>query len=621
MTGRARQTLIALLLTCLWGFGLGIAHTRGNTWFLDRVEAGLTDFRTLLRGPRHAPDLVTIIAIDDETARIAGGYPIDRVALARIVDAIAEFKPKVIALDLLLVDPGPEEGDAALARALGRSASVIAAAAVYPSGIRWTTVENAGPLAGIANAEKFLLPLKRFTDASALGVANVVTDSTGTPRFVPMLFTTGGRTEASFALRAAALAGNVDPVIEPGRLFLGGRAVRTDFGHALPLNFYGPRGAIRTVSGASALNGQLTRDSVYQRIVVIGVTATGGGDAFSTPFDPVLPGVEVISTAISHLTTGGGLVRDNTTRLADAGTALLLSLLLVGLLAWRRSTIGFAAIAGAIIAWMGINFAAFSSGIWLSAALPLAVAAPSAMLFGLAQIWFSRRSAKYFADQSMLLQRFQAPVLGQWLTRHPDFLAKPVRQNAAIVFIDLSGFTGLSQTLGPAATRELLNDFYALAEREVAACGGVITSFAGDGAMIVFGLPEPAADDPSNAAQCCIRLADCTRNWLSALPASISSRIGFKIGAHFGEIVASRLGSGHHQQITATGDTTNLASRLMEVAAGHGAEIAMSDEMLRIVGRHSAPFELGVLSGPLQTSIRGRSGSLAVWLWQGKQPS
>ena len=43
---------------------------------------------------------------------------------------------------------------------------------------------------------------------------------------------------------------------------------------------------------------------------MIGATATGAGDVFPTPFDPVLPGVEVMSTAIAHLMTGDGIVRD-----------------------------------------------------------------------------------------------------------------------------------------------------------------------------------------------------------------------------------------------------------------------------------------------------------------------
>jgi adenylate cyclase len=93
-------------------------------------------------------------------------------------------------------------------------------------------------------------------------------------------------------------------------------------------------------------------------------------------------------------------------------------------------------------------------------------------------------------------------------------------------------------------------------------------------------------------------------------------RLGFKVGAHFGVIVASRLGGGSYQHITAIGDTVNVASRLMEVAAGRGAELALSDELLKAAGHDAALFKSGVLTGPEEAHIRGRSGSLAIWLWQ-----
>ncbi|TIP83009.1 MAG: CHASE2 domain-containing protein, partial [Mesorhizobium sp.] len=134
MSGRALQTLIALVLAGLWGAGLGFAHWRGNLWSLDRVEATMTDLRTLVRGTAKPPELITIVAIDDEAVRNDGRYPLSRATLARIVDTIARFGPKAIAVDLLLVDPGKKSDDEALARSLRGTSSVIAAAAIYSGG-------------------------------------------------------------------------------------------------------------------------------------------------------------------------------------------------------------------------------------------------------------------------------------------------------------------------------------------------------------------------------------------------------------------------------------------------------------------------------------------------------
>src|SRR5258706_8963348 len=220
------------------------------------------------------------------------------------------------------------------------------------------------------------------------------------------------------------------------------------------------------------------------------------------------------------------------------------------------------------------------------------------------------RRARYLETRSQLLGQLQAPDIQEWLTRDPGFLKEPIRQNAAVIFIDLSGFTSLSERLGRDPIRELLKDFHALVDEEVVSSRGMITSFLGDGAMILFGLPQAMPDDAFRAAQCATRLCVSAERWLASLPQPIGSRLGFKVGAHFGTIVASRLGGGSYHHITATGDTVNVANRLMEVAAGHGVELALSDELFRAVGRDRPLFEAGVLTGPVEARIRGRSGSL-----------
>ena len=57
----------------------------------------------------------------------------------------------------------------------------------------------------------------------------------------------------------------------------------------------------------------------------------------------------------------------------------------------------------------------------------------------------------------------------------------------------------------------------------------------------------------------------------------------------------------------------------MEVAASHGAELAVSDDLLEVAGPDCALHKQGVLTGRIETQIRGRSGSLPIWLWR-EQP-
>ena len=140
----------------------------------------------------------------------------------------------------------------------------------------------------------------------------------------------------------------------------------------------------------------------------------------------------------------------------------------------------------------------------------------------------------------------------------------------------------------------------------------------GDGAMILFGLPEPAEDDAARAAACAVSLCERTRAWLQAHAGFAPKKIGFKVGAHCGPIVASRLGTGDRQQITAAGDTINVGSRLMEVAARHGVELALSAEIVRAAGSDSVLTQSGRMEGPLETALRGRASRIDVWLWRSR---
>ncbi|AIC27389.1 adenylate cyclase protein [Rhizobium etli bv. mimosae str. IE4771] len=610
-------TVIALLFAGLWGAALGYLNLNGEVGLLDRMEATLADIRSLVVGAREPPPVVSIVAIDDRTAA-AHGYPLDRATLARLVGAINAGKPKALALDILLVDPGPEEGDAALTAALRQGPTVIAGAATFAQSRQRVTDATEDPLAAIPEANQLLLPLPRFAEASAVGIVNVATDRTGTPRFIPLISRSADRLDPAFPLRAASVALGADPSIERGAVMLGALRIPTDIGQRLPVTFYGGRGSIATFSAADALDGKLPAATVAGRIVVIGSTVTGGGDVFPTPFDPVMPGVEVMSTAITHLVTGDGMVRDHRMRLIDVGMAIGLTLLLVSLVAWRRSAAGYLIMVLVLVVWALLNLSAFAHGYWLSAALPIAAALPPALMLGAAELWRDRGRARHFAEQSALLQRIEAPGLGEWLARHPNFLATPVRQNAAVIFIDLSGFTGLSETLGPVKVSEVLSGFFEIIDEEARSHGGAITSFMGDGAMILFGLPEPANDDAARAVACAVSLCERTRAWLGAHAGFAEKRIGFKVGAHCGPIVASRLGTGDRQQITAAGDTVNVGARLMEVAARNGVELALSDEIVRAAGPDSVLLQAGRMDGPLETELRGRASHIDAWLWRSR---
>jgi adenylate cyclase len=69
----------------------------------------------------------------------------------------------------------------------------------------------------------------------------------------------------------------------------------------------------------------------------------------------------------------------------------------------------------------------------------------------------------------------------------------------AVMFLDLSGSTGVVEAMGPERSRDLLHAMRSLVEREVTERRGIVINFMGDGVLAVFGLPKPQSDDAARA--------------------------------------------------------------------------------------------------------------------------
>jgi adenylate cyclase len=130
--------------------------------------------------------------------------------------------------------------------------------------------------------------------------------------------------------------------------------------------------------------------------------------------------------------------------------------------------------------------------------------------------------------------------------------------------------------------------------------------------MAVFGLPKPRADDAARALAAVEALRESMTAWLSELPPTAQHRLDFRIGLHFGPAILSRLGSPTQQQITATGDTVNVASRLLEVAKEQHCRIVVTEDLFQAANA-TRPLASGAADyAPLTVAIRGRANDLAV---------
>jgi adenylate cyclase len=147
------------------------------------------------------------------------------------------------------------------------------------------------------------------------------------------------------------------------------------------------------------------------------------------------------------------------------------------------------------------------------------------------------------------------------------------RREVSALFVDLIGSTSLAATRSPDDVVGLLNNFFDIVVRAVAAEGGWVNKFEGDGALCVFGAPM-AQDDHATRA---LRAARTMRRELLALSAT-QPGVDAAIGVSSGSVVAGNVGAEQRYEYTVIGDPVNEAARLTDEAKHRLGRVLASDE-------------------------------------------
>jgi len=626
------RLLLGFLVALLVGGGLAGLHLSGRLpEVFDEIEGKTLDWRFRLRGPVPAPPEVVIIAIDDQTLASLGRWPLPRATLAEAVDRLTDAGVRTVAVDLLLLEREPPSdgitlspGDQALRAALARHGNVVLAAALLFDGgappdpaLRQELAQHAfrvveRPAVGalkLPGARGLLLPIRPLREVAGVGHVNLLLEQ-GQPRFLHPGVALDGLVLPAFAVEAARrqlrLAPDEVELQLSGELVLGGRHLPLDGDLALPLGFYGRTGSVRTFSFSTLLDGRVPPGALTGRVVLIGATALGVGDTFATPFAQSLPGVEVLATAVSNLLRDEALGRPVGIVWWEAAAALLLSLLACAGLRLPNPRVAALAALTLLLLWLIVVQGAFATtGLWLNATMPGSAVILTGTLLAAGRAAQERRLRREAERQRGNLARYVSPVMAHQLATEdrPSFDER--EQLAAILFFDLSGFTRLAEGHSPNETARFLKDFHARLESVVLRHAGVVEQFLGDGAMIIFGLPEPRVDDAARALACARDLIVELGAWRAELKP--------RVGLHHGHVAMARLGGHSQAQLAAAGDTVNVANRLEALASQIGAALVVSEDLVDAVRACGRTDLLAGLEPEGAQDVRGRAAQISVW--------
>ena len=157
-----------------------------------------------------------------------------------------------------------------------------------------------------------------------------------------------------------------------------------------------------------------------------------------------------------------------------------------------------------------------------------------------------------------------------------------VRKDIAVMFVDIRGYTSLSESLLPEQIVEILNAYLELVAKAVLKYQGTIDKFIGDAAMAVFNSPLDLEDYEFRAVCAAWELLSNAKDLNQICREKFGREVAFGIGIQCGEAVIGNIGSELRMDYTAIGDTVNTASRLEGVAAP--GQILISEEMKERLG-------------------------------------
>lgn len=176
------------------------------------------------------------------------------------------------------------------------------------------------------------------------------------------------------------------------------------------------------------------------------------------------------------------------------------------------------------------------------------------------------------------------------------------RRTLTILFMDLEGFSALSERLGHRVV-PILGEYLGAMSRIIVGHQGTIDKFIGDAVMAFWGAPVENEDQALDACRAALGCARAMRD--AALNRGEALRI--RIGINTGRVVVGNIGATDRLNYTVIGDPVNLASRVEGLSKLYGTEILITQHTFEMVKYDVVARRLDVVQ------VRGREEPVAIY--------
>jgi adenylate cyclase len=580
-----------------------------------RLRSLVFDSYQQIRPRAFDPTLpVRIVDIDEESLKRIGQWPWPRTVLAELVNKLVANGAATIGFDMVFPEPDRlspanalhfwpkaealqslrEEveklpsNDQVFAEAIGKAPVVLGFIAT-PQGTS-IPVSKAGFAHGgddpmlfapyYSGAAASLPELQE--QASGAGSLNWLPEHDQIIRRMPMLVRIGDKLYPSLAADVLRLAQGASTFVVKSsgasgeaafgektgiaRIRIGDYEVPTEANGQMWIRFT-HQAKERYLPAWRVLNGEIGKDEIDGRLLIVGTSAAGLLDLRSTPLDASVPGVELHAQTIEQILQGAFLQRPDFATPAELLYILAIGCL-IAFLIYRTGAAGSALLGGiAIAAVLGVSWYAFDVFGWLVDPVYPAIALTAIYLAGTLFVFLRTERERNRVRNAF--SHYMAPALVERLAGDPSRLKLGGEtRDMTLLFSDVRGFTGISQGLDAEELTRFLNSLFTPLSNIILEEQGTIDKFMGDAVMAFWNAPLDDSEHPSNACRAALRMMDQMRQ-LNTRWRQEAEALGrpFKpvqlgIGLNTGVCCVGNLGSETRFDYSVIGDNVNVASRL-----------------------------------------------------------
>ena len=508
--------------------------------------------------PQPVDNRIKIIGIDEESLQKLGPFSgWTRQQAADLLNAFdPEYAPAVIAFDINYFNELEPEGDSALVEAASRYEYVV-----MGSDINYTTKLEQMPDGTLwmntMYVEQIEKPYEALTAVTRQGFTDAVTDSDNYVRRSMLWTEADGIREYSFSwtIYSSYCESIGEQTVFP----------KTDAHQLYGFDYTAEPGMYEIYSYADVVDGLYDMKAFQGSIVLVGAYASGMMDQFMVPVarSAVMNGVEVHANHVNALLDGRTFTE------LPVWICVLLAAVITGAYTWLAYSGNFAVnIVSAITLELSVPFAArmlYKNGLYWRC-LMLVVTVALVFLIRLASGYLLERFRKHKILQ--MFRTYMAPQVVDELSRSGNYQIELGGRDCqvAVLFVDIRGFTSMSEGLPPDQVVGILNRYLGKVTEAIFRNEGTLDKFIGDAVMAVYNAPIDVEDYMAKAVRTGIDIIQSVADLNDELERDFGRRIHCGVGVHCGQAVVGNIGCDFRMDYTAIGDTVNVAERLESIA-------------------------------------------------------